>query len=52
VGDLHVGLQLYTPEEITAEEETLIKRLGEIQKAPLQRRQKGFWSKIKESLGA
>jgi len=52
VGDLHVRLQLYTPEEITAEEETLIKRLGEIQKAPLQRRQKGFWSKIKESLGA
>jgi molecular chaperone DnaJ len=52
VGDLHVRLQLYTPEEITPEEETIIKRLGEIQKAPAQRRQKGFWSKIKESLGA
>jgi len=52
VGDLHVRLQLFTPEELTAEEETLIKRLGEIQTAPLQRRQKGFWSKIKESLGA
>lgn len=52
VGDLHVRLQLYTPEEITAEEETIIKRLGEIQQAPAQRRQKGFWSKIKESLGA
>jgi molecular chaperone DnaJ len=52
VGDLHVRLQLFTPEEITPEEETLIKRLGEIQTAPLQRRQKGFWSKIKESLGA
>ena len=52
VGDLHVRLQLYTPEELTAEEETLIKRLGEIQVAPVQRRPKGFWSKVKESLGA
>ncbi len=52
VGDLHVRLQLYTPEELTSEEETLIKRLGEIQVAPQQRREKGFWSKVKESLGA
>jgi molecular chaperone DnaJ len=52
VGDLHVRLQLYTPEDLTAEEETLIKRLGEIQVAPAQRRPKGFWSKVKESLGA
>ena len=52
VGDLHVRLQLFTPEELTAEEETLIKRLGEIQVAPIQRREKGFWSKVKESLGA
>jgi molecular chaperone DnaJ len=52
VGDLHVRLQLFTPEELSSEEETLIKRLGEIQKAPLQRRSRGFWSKIKESLGA
>lgn len=52
IGDLHVRLQLFTPEELTTEEESLIKRLGEIQKAPAQRRQKGFWSKIKESLGA
>src|SRR5215212_7894834 len=52
VGDLHVRLQLYTPEELTQEEETIIKRLSEIQTAPVQRRTKGFWSKIKESLGA
>lgn len=52
VGDLHVRLQLYTPEEVSGEEESLIKRLGEIQIAPAQRRQKGFWSKVKESLGA
>ncbi len=52
VGDLHIRLQLFTPEELTDEEETLIKRLGEIQIAPVQRRPKGFWSKVKESLGA
>jgi molecular chaperone DnaJ len=52
VGDLHVRLQLFTPETLAPEEETLIKRLGEIQSAPVQRRAKGFWSKIKESLGA
>jgi molecular chaperone DnaJ len=52
VGDLHVRLQLFTPEDLAAEEESLIKRLGEIQTAPMQRRTKGFWSKIKESLGA
>ncbi len=51
-GDLHVRLQLYTPEELAPEEETLIKRLGEIQTAPASRRSKGFWSKVKESLGA
>ena len=52
VGDLHVRLQLFTPEELTSEEETLITRLGEIQVAPAERRPKGFWSKVKESLGA
>jgi molecular chaperone DnaJ len=52
VGDMHVRLQLFTPEQLTPEEETLIKRLGEIQAAPVQRRSKSFWSKVKESLGA
>jgi len=47
-----VRLQLYTPEELTPAEEELIKRLSEIQVAPTQRRPKGFWSKVKESLGA
>ncbi|MDP9178949.1 MAG: molecular chaperone DnaJ, partial [Gemmatimonadota bacterium] len=52
VGDLHIRLQLHTPETLIEEEERLIKRLGEIQVAPLERRAKGFWSKVKESLGA
>jgi molecular chaperone DnaJ len=52
VGDLHIRLQLHTPDTLIEEEERLIKRLGEIQVAPLERRAKGFWSKVKESLGA
>lgn len=52
VGDLHVRLQLYTPEQLTSEEETLIRRLAELQVAPSVRSAKGFWSKVKESLGA
>jgi len=51
-GDLHVRLQLHTPEQLTAEEETLIRRLAELQVAPSERNAKGFWSKVKESLGA
>jgi molecular chaperone DnaJ len=51
-GDLHIRLQLHTPDTLIEEEERLIKRLGEIQVAPLERRAKGFWSKVKESLGA
>jgi len=36
---------------LAPEEETLIKRLAEIQTVP-PARAKGLWSKIKESLGA
>ena len=51
VGDLHVRLQLWTPERVTGEEESLIRKLLEIQTVPAAR-EKGLWSKIKESLGA
>lgn len=51
VGDLHVTLQLWTPETLSLEEESLINRLAALQKVP-PARPKGFWSKIKESLGA
>src|SRR2546423_760149 len=50
-GDLHVRLQLWTPDNLSPEEETLIARLGEVQIVPEQR-PKGLWSKIRESLGA
>jgi molecular chaperone DnaJ len=52
-GDLHVRVQLWTPDRLTDDERTLIERLGEVQKSvPLDSRGKGFWAKMKEALGA
>ncbi|MEO5818762.1 MAG: molecular chaperone DnaJ [Gemmatimonadaceae bacterium] len=51
-GDLHVRVQLWTPEKLSGEEEQLIERLGEIQKAVPSDRGKGLWAKMKEALGA
>ncbi len=51
MGDLHVRLQLWTSDNLSEEETTLIRRLGELQTVP-EGRPKGFWSKVKESLGA
>lgn len=52
VGDLHVRVQLWTPESLAAEEERLVRALAEVQTAPAERQSKSFWSKVKESLGA
>jgi molecular chaperone DnaJ len=52
-GDLHVRVQMWTPEKLSDEERQLITRLGEIQPAvPMDGRGKGFWEKMKEVLGA
>jgi len=52
-GDLHVRVQLWTPERVTDEERNLISRLGELQPGvPTDSRGKGFWAKMKEALGA
>jgi len=51
-GDLHVRVQLWTPEKLSEEEEQLIARLDEIQKAVPSDRGKGLWAKMKEALGA
>ena len=50
-GDLHVRLQLWTPESFSEEEDKLLRRLSELQTVP-DPRPKGLWSKIRESLGA
>ena len=51
MGDLHVRLQLWTPDTFSEEETVLLRRLGEVQQVPAPR-PKGLWSKLKESLGA
>ena len=54
-GDLHVRVQLWTPdaEALSDEERTLVKRLGELAASPpRQAREKGFWTRMREALGA
>jgi molecular chaperone DnaJ len=51
-GDLHVRVQLWTPDEISPREEALLQQLTEIESKPPQTRAKGFWRKMKEALGA
>jgi len=54
-GDLHVRVQLWTPDAdaMTDEERTLVKRLGELAASPpKQAREKGFWTRMREALGA
>ncbi|HUF25765.1 MAG TPA: DnaJ C-terminal domain-containing protein, partial [Gemmatimonadaceae bacterium] len=52
VGNLHVRVQLWTPNELAPEEEDVIRRLAGFEHAPPTRREKGFWAKMKEALGA
>ena len=51
-GDLHVRVQLWTPDSLSNDEEELIKKLSSVQRAVPQTRAKGFWAKMKETLGA
>jgi molecular chaperone DnaJ len=52
-GDLHVRVQLWTPDRMTEEERQLLARLAELQPGvPTDSRGKGFWAKMKEALGA
>jgi molecular chaperone DnaJ len=52
VGDLHVKVQLWTPQSVDGEEQQVIERLAKLQGAAPAQREKGFWSKMKEALGA
>jgi molecular chaperone DnaJ len=51
-GDLHVKVQLWTPQEVPAEEEALIQQLASLQGSAPPHREKSIWSKMKEALGA
>ncbi len=51
-GDLHVRVQLWTPDALSEEERQLIERLSQVQREVPADRGKGFWAKMKEALGA
>ncbi len=51
-GDLHVRVQLWTPDELSEEQQSLIRRLAQIEAKPPQTRSKGLWTRMKEALGA
>jgi molecular chaperone DnaJ len=50
VGDLHVRVQIWTPQKLDKQEELLIEQLHEVQQKPPEKREKGFWAKMKEAL--
>jgi molecular chaperone DnaJ len=49
-GDLHVRVQVWTPASLSREERTLVEQLGEMQEKPPEKREKGFWAKMKEAI--
>ncbi len=51
-GDLHVRVQLWTPQEPTQDEVALLKQLADMQGTAPPQREKSIWSKMKEALGA
>jgi molecular chaperone DnaJ len=51
-GDLHVRVQLWTPQEPSDEEAALLKQLAALQGTTPPQREKSIWSKMKEALGA
>ncbi|MEE8267334.1 MAG: molecular chaperone DnaJ [Gemmatimonadales bacterium] len=50
-GDLHVRLHLWTPDKLSPEQESLFRQIAALEGQP-PKPDSGFWSKIKEALGA
>jgi molecular chaperone DnaJ len=50
-GDLLVRVHVWTPERLTSEQERLLQELAKLEGEP-PKRAPGFWSKLKEALGA
>jgi molecular chaperone DnaJ len=51
-GDLHVRVQMWTPERLTEREEELIRELAKVQKSVPVDRGKSFWTRMRDALGA
>lgn len=52
VGDLHVRVQVWTPSDLTSDEKRVIDELAKVHSPVPLGRNKGFWAKMKEALGA
>ena len=53
VGDLHVRVQLWTPDKLSSREEQLVRELqAAAGSTPQQKHHKGLWEKMKEAIGA
>ena len=50
-GDLNVRVHVWTPEKLTDEQEALFRQLAALEGEP-PKREPGFWSRLKEALGA
>ncbi|HEY8259139.1 MAG TPA: molecular chaperone DnaJ [Gemmatimonadales bacterium] len=50
-GDLLIRVHVWTPERLTEEQERIFRELAKLEGEP-PRRSPGFWSKLKEALGA
>lgn len=51
-GDLHVRVQLWTPDRLTEKENHLIQELGKVQRSVPVDRGKSFWTRMRDALGA
>ena len=49
-GDLHIRINVWTPERLTSEQERIFRELAEHEGDPPSR-EKGFWSRLREALG-
>jgi molecular chaperone DnaJ len=50
-GDLNIRVHVWTPEKLSAEQEDVFRRLAALEGEP-PKREPGFWSRLKEALGA
>lgn len=51
IGDMMIRVHVWTPDKLTDEQERLFRELAKLEGDP-PRRSPGFWSKLKEALGA
>lgn len=51
-GDLHVRVQLWTPDRLTEKEQKLIEELSTVQRSVPVDRGKSFWTRMRDALGA